>query len=157
MTRPTSKEAHDWLQASGKLSKYQRQIMLFMHSRPKGTALTRRAISDYARIPINACPRAVGVLIERGYLEETEAEKDLVTGFMASRLRIKQTGDNMATIQTIGFQCVIEEEKDGKKREKLAGRMYVAKTACEDLVEMYKRSGVKAWMKEVCKVEGGLK
>ncbi len=58
-------------------------------------------------------------------------------------------------IQTIGFQCVIEEEKDGKKKEKRVGRIYTDQSACETLVEMYKQSGVRAWMKEIQKAEGG--
>ena len=68
---------------------------------------------------------------------------------------LKEIG--MATIQTIGFQCVIEEKDGDKTKEKLVGRMYVAKSACEALVDLYKKSGVKAWIKEIQKVEGGRK
>lgn len=59
----------------------------------------------------------------------------------------------MPSIQIIGFQCVVEEEKNGKKVEKQVGRVYTAKSACEDLVAMYKKAGKRAWLKEIYKVE----
>ena len=57
------------------------------------------------------------------------------------------------SIQVIGFQCVVEENVDGKKKEKKVGRVYQAKSACDELAELYRKSGMKAWTTEIRKVE----
>lgn len=61
----------------------------------------------------------------------------------------------MASIQTVGFQCVIEAEgKDGKKVEKKVGRVYTCESAAQELAVLYVKSGQKAWVTNIYKAEG---
>jgi hypothetical protein len=89
--RAASREAYDQIKADGRLSERQRDVMLFMHSLPKGTMLYRREIAQFSKIPINViCPRVLE-LIGKGYLEEEEEKTvDPVTGAPAHRVKVKR-------------------------------------------------------------------
>ncbi len=87
--RKTSRDAFHEIEASGRLSAQERQIMLWMHGQPKGKAYFRRELAALIGIPINAIAGRCNSLVAKGFLEELESELDPVTGHKACPVRVK--------------------------------------------------------------------
>lgn len=85
MIRETSRNAYHSLD----LNESEKKVMGWFHSQPNGSSFNRREISHRSGIPINAVCGRVNALVEKGYLEELDVERDPHTGKSAHPVRIK--------------------------------------------------------------------
>lgn len=74
--RDTSRAAYDSLRDTPRLQQREREVMLCVHDRFRGTTFTRKELAAALGWPINCVTGRVITLREKGYLEELTERRD---------------------------------------------------------------------------------